>query len=142
MAENLSHALEERWADYRRFHQGGARFTAFVKLAEIAHCSSNATLPPWLAQKWRATIQNVPITDEGVRSVRTAVAEEIKRLQRIVGVGTRFIYEEMLLLMHRAGVAIGLPGGAGLSTSPLRIKLQLDRGSLPSPAQRAVPEQR
>lgn len=99
MAENLSHALEERWADYRRFHQGGARFTAFVKLAEIAHCSSNATLPPWLAQKWRATIQNVPITDEGVRSVRTAVAEEIKRLQRIVGVGTRFIYEEMLLLI-------------------------------------------
>ena len=85
--------------DYLRFYRAGATCSAFVKLAEITHCLNYATLPQELTRKWNATIQNVSITDEDIRSVRTAVVQNIQRMQRIVNVGTRFIYEESLLLI-------------------------------------------
>jgi predicted oxidoreductase len=99
VAKDLSQALEERWTDYLRFRQKGEIFSAFARLAEITHCLNYANLPQKLAQKWRATVQNVSITDGDIRSIRTTADQRIQRLQRIVSVGTRFIDEEALLLI-------------------------------------------
>jgi hypothetical protein len=99
MAKDVSQVLEERWSDYLRFDREGEACSAFVCLAEITQCLNYASLPQQLTQKWSVMIQNVPITDEDMRSVRTAVAQKIRQMQRIVNVGTRFIYEEALLLI-------------------------------------------
>jgi hypothetical protein len=99
VAKDFSQVLEERWTDYRRFYREGETYSAFVCLAEIAHCLQYATLPPQLIQKWSMTIQNVSIADEDMRSAYTAVDQKVQRMQRIVSVGSRFIYEETLLLI-------------------------------------------
>jgi hypothetical protein len=99
VAKDLSQALEERWASYLRYYGAGETYSAFVCLAEIAHCLNYETLPQQPTQKWSAAIQNVSITDEDIRSIHTAVAQKIQQLQRIVSVGTRFIYEEALLVI-------------------------------------------
>jgi len=89
--------LEERWTEYLRLYREGATYSSFVKLAEINHCLGYA--PQLLTQKWSATIQNVPITDDDVQSLRAGVAQKIQRLQRIVSAGTHFMFEETLLLV-------------------------------------------
>jgi hypothetical protein len=96
---HLSQTLEERWADYLRYREGGATFPAFECLAEIAHCLKYETLPPQLTEKWSEAIRKAPITDEDMRSIHTAVAQNVRRLQGIVSVGTRFIFDEILLLI-------------------------------------------
>lgn len=98
-AEETTSALEGRWREYVRLYRGGALYSAFVRLAEIAHCLRHDALSPEVSDQWRAALDSLNVSGEEVRAVLHEAREEIKRLQRILSVGARYTYEELVLLI-------------------------------------------
>lgn len=96
MPRSLPELLEERWAESLRLYREGAVYSAFARLGEIYDCLKHEILSEEHARKWSATIQNVLITDADLQSIRTEAVWHVERLRRVLGVGSKYTYEEIL----------------------------------------------
>ncbi|WP_028350377.1 hypothetical protein [Bradyrhizobium murdochi] len=94
VTENL---LQSRWSEYQRLLAVHASYAALVRLAEMDNVLSQegATWP--IPHKWVVIVQNETIPDELYRKALAEAEQNVSRLKRILGVGTNFTHEEMVL---------------------------------------------
>jgi hypothetical protein len=98
-AESL---LEERWRKYEGHYREAAAFSAFVRLGEIANYLRHIEAPQPISSKWGAVIHGVSMTDHDICSVNAEAERRIGRMHRVLGVGSRFVYEELMLAITEA----------------------------------------
>jgi hypothetical protein len=89
--------IYDMWNEYSRLYAAGEVGSAFTRLGEIANYLEHAHLPERLTRKWYAALQDVPTTDDDIRIATAQAERRIERLQRLVSVGTKFLYEEVML---------------------------------------------
>lgn len=99
MPFDLSAALEERWAEYLRLREQNAHFDAFVRLGAIANCTRYAQASSELRSKWSGILEQIDSSTDVLRSIKPEALEKIRRLERIVGIGSVLTYEEALLVI-------------------------------------------
>jgi tellurite resistance protein len=95
----LSDALEERWAEYVRFREQNAHFSAFVRLGEIANCVRHAEASSKVRSRWKGILEEIDISTDVLRSIKVEALETIERLERILGIGDTCQYEEAMLVI-------------------------------------------
>jgi hypothetical protein len=100
----LSHALEERWAQYIRLREQQAHYAAFVRLAEIANCLRYGKLSPQIRLKWTQRVAQPDLTQEIIKSIEVEAQNGMDRIQRIVGTGA--LIEDEALLVITLGVQL------------------------------------
>ena len=65
----------------------------------IANCLGHAQVPPETRTRWTALLEEVSISHEALRSIQGEARKTIARIERIVGTGSQFVYEEVLLVI-------------------------------------------
>jgi hypothetical protein len=97
MADKLDQALTRRWADHRRFLVEGAMYSAAIKLAEMDNCLRNTRSDDAFVEKWKQLIDQAGLADDQLTMIYAEAQKRIGRLKRILGIGSQFSYEELLL---------------------------------------------
>jgi hypothetical protein len=97
MPDTLDQALTRRWAEHRRFLAEGAAYSAAVRLAEMDNCVRNAGSHDADVEKWRRLIHQAVLSAEQLAMINSEARRRIERLQRMLGAGSQFGYEELLL---------------------------------------------
>lgn len=99
MPSDLPKELQGRWAEYLHYLKAGAMYSAFVRLGEILNCLNHCRLPQGKVQEWRAMVLGTERTEEEIRSAQTEAKREAARMHDIMSVGSKFEYEELVLLI-------------------------------------------
>jgi hypothetical protein len=94
--DECSQAVSDRWAEYQRFYRAGAAYSALTRLGAIENCLKHGRLSGAVAQKWQTLLRDVPLSDEDLTKARSEAFDTLERLRRMISVGTKFIYEELL----------------------------------------------
>lgn len=108
MSIELEKKLNEKFQDYLHFLHGGSAYSAIQKLGEIFNC-----LPMLSRSKqmeWIEQLRNERLSEATIDSVKSKIENDIKSIERIVSVGSKFIVEEFVLIL----------------TSRIQIELVLD----------------
>ena len=95
--DQLDEALTERWGEHQRLLEGGAFYSAMVRLGEIENCLRTTSPSNPLVQKWHPTVMGVQLTEELLLTVHTQAREQVDRLARMLDIGSTFTYEELVL---------------------------------------------
>ena len=72
-------------------------YSAAVRLAEVDNCVRNASPHDTVVEKWKQLIDQAGLTDDQLTVAYSEARTRIERLKRMVGVGSQFGYEELLL---------------------------------------------
>ena len=82
------------WVDYQRLRREIATFSAMVRLREMSILVADPIFPDGNRSDWRERLDGVDLTEIEVKNASDQAEEYVARLQRIVGVGGKLIYEE------------------------------------------------
>jgi hypothetical protein len=99
MSAELERKLEARWDQYQHYLAGGASYSALVTLGEIANILRNGLISGAAAAKWRRTLDETSIPLDICAQAVAKAKSDIARLRRILSVGTKFLFEEDVLLV-------------------------------------------
>ena len=72
-------------------------YSAAIRLAEMDNCVRNASPHDAIVEKWKQVINQSVLTDDQLTAIYSEARKRIERLKRMVGVGSQFGYEELLL---------------------------------------------
>ncbi len=97
MHQKLKRALDERWVEYERLRAGGDICSALIRLSEIENCLEHQPIRAAMRQEWGSVLRGVSLSSEDVQRALTGAAARVERLRRMLGIGTRFVYEEVML---------------------------------------------
>jgi hypothetical protein len=98
-SSKLCDELRERWEAHTRLLEGDGAFTAVVHLAEIETCINLPETPIECRAHWSVVLASVSLPKPVVDAAHHGAQAHLARLQRIVGAGSRFIYEELVLVI-------------------------------------------
>lgn len=120
MLPSATLGLRVRWDEHRSLRASGEAYSALVRLAEIYNVVEQFEARHPDADTWLRRLDDVcrSLSAEEIESFRLGEGKTVARLERILSVGTRFTFEELLLvltlrvqlglvheLMQRLGVA-------------------------------------
>jgi hypothetical protein len=95
----IEQLLAQRWARYEEYKGSGAAYSALVRLDEIINVLRHGGVSEPVARKWNVAARQVEVSDEMYRQTVTEAKQNISRVQRMLGVGTTFLYEELMLAL-------------------------------------------
>jgi hypothetical protein len=95
----IEQLLAQRWARYEEYKGSGAAYSALVRLGEIINVLRHGGISEPVARKWNVAARQVEVSDEIYRQTVTEAKQNISRVQRMLGVGTTFLYEELMLAL-------------------------------------------
>jgi hypothetical protein len=99
VTEDIEPVLAERWADYQRLTAAGAAYSALVRLAEMDNVLDHQDGHDPVVRKWKRTVGEVQIPNAMRGGAVAEAMKDVSRVQRILSIGTTFIYEELLLVI-------------------------------------------
>lgn len=121
MSDGIQRTLLERWAEYQRLLEAGASYAALVRLGEIDNVLHHQDGDYVVFRKWRQNAADIELSEELASAALAEAREKASRVMRVVSVGTKFTYEELLYVitlrielqllsefLHRRGVPAGL----------------------------------
>lgn len=97
MGADLERALEERWAEYEQLRDSGETHSALVRLAEVENCLEHQAVRRSVTRKWESMLRDAALSSQDVELALAGIVAAVKRLRRMLNVGTRFVYEELML---------------------------------------------
>jgi hypothetical protein len=97
MTSDRGKDLEERFDLYRSHLRERAWYIAATYLAEISYRS--ASLRGAQRAAWNSRIEKEELLEEFLREVRLGLGKSIKRIYRVLSIGTEWTGEEILLVM-------------------------------------------
>ena len=122
--------LAQRWTRYEEYKRSGAAYSALVRLGEIINVLRHGGTSEAVARKWNVAARQVEVSDEMYGQAVAEAKQNISRVQRMLGVGTKFLYEELMLALT-VRVELGLlceffiDRGLALEFSPASFDEQL-----------------
>jgi hypothetical protein len=93
MSVELKQEIAHRWYEHQRLRKDGAIYSAILRLREIESCLEE----PAMLEDWRKVTRHVQLTDGEWQRALEEAQLQIERLQKMLGTGSRFSYEEILL---------------------------------------------
>lgn len=97
--DTLRRELQERWDEHLRLLEGDAAFSAVGRLAEIEACIDLPGTPEACRAQWSAVLASVSLPKRRIDAAHRSAQAHLARLQRIVGTGSRFVCEELVLVI-------------------------------------------
>jgi hypothetical protein len=95
-SSELEEVFVERLLEYSYLMQGGAYFGAVSRLAEIENCLP--LLSKGLQAKWKERISKEVLSEDVLHELKIEIEKAIKKIKRILAFGTKWQYEELLLV--------------------------------------------
>jgi len=95
----MEKALRDVWASYERFRSKGEAYSAITQLAGLENVVFFGTLEVSVRDRWRSRVVNEKLSPAEMEVALTSAKVTVERLKRILGVGGRFEYEELMLLL-------------------------------------------
>jgi|SRR4026208_386896 hypothetical protein len=95
MSTGLKQEIARRWLEHQRLRKAGALYSAIVRLREIESCLEE----PTIAVEWRELTRAVQFTTTEVNRALEEAQQRIARLRKVLATGSRFTYEEILLVI-------------------------------------------
>ena len=99
MSPSTDYMLNERWKEYESFRSQGAEYSAFVALAEMENYLTHADEPRSVVSRWQRSLASVTASEEEIARIQKEVFEQIARLERMLSIGSEFVYEELVLAL-------------------------------------------
>jgi hypothetical protein len=99
VTEGIEPVLAKGWADYQRYRAAGAAYSALVELGEMGNVLDHQDGHDPVVQKWKRTVGEVQIPNAMRGAAIAEAMKDVSRVQRILSIGTTFIYEELLLVI-------------------------------------------
>lgn len=96
MEDELEELLERRWPERPALRDGDAAYDSALRLAEIDNCLAHQRVAGPRRQAWSARVR-AAWRELDVDRVLEGAAAAVKRLRWIFGIGTEFVYEELML---------------------------------------------
>lgn len=97
MLTGLNGEITKRWSEHQRLRREGALYSAVVRVREIESCLGDPAIPENRANEWYEIARSVQLTSMEVRRASDEAQRQIERLQKMLGTGSKFGYEEILL---------------------------------------------
>ena len=92
-----SSALSERWTEYERLREGGAAYSAIVRISEIAnYLAHHKGGSRDLIEHWTTRLRGLEVPKDTLMMAIDQSYVALDRLRRMLSFGTDFQYEELV----------------------------------------------
>jgi len=95
----IERLLAQRWTRYEEYKRSGAAYSALVRLGEIINVLRHGGISDPVGRKWNVAARQVEVSDEMYRQAVAEAKQNISRVERMLGIGTTFLYEELMLAL-------------------------------------------
>jgi len=95
----IERLLAQRWTRYEEYKRSGAAYSALVRLGEIINVLRHGGISEPVGRKWNVAARQVEVSDEMYRQAVAEAKQNISRVERMLGIGTTFLYEELMLAL-------------------------------------------
>ena len=99
MDDAIERLLAQRWTRYEEYKRSGAAYSALVRLGEIINVLRHGGISDPVGRKWNVAARQVEVSDEMYRQAVAEAKQNISRVERMLGIGTTFLYEELMLAL-------------------------------------------
>lgn len=98
---DLSSTIDALLAEYRRLRECGDCYSASVRLGEIINCIRHRSDSDKESNGLLATIAAIDLSIGDITEIQEGVRASFERIVRILGVGTRWEFEEIVLIVGK-----------------------------------------
>jgi hypothetical protein len=95
----IERLLAQRWTRYEEYKRSGAAYSALVRLGEIINVLRHGGISEPVGRKWNVAARQVEVSNEMYRQAVAEAKQNISRVERMLGIGTTFLYEELMLAL-------------------------------------------
>jgi len=95
----IERLLAQRWTRYEEYKRSGAAYSALVRLGEIINVLRHGDISEPVGRKGDVAAGKVEVSDEMYRQAVAEAKQNISRVERMLGIGTTFLYEELMLAL-------------------------------------------
>lgn len=99
MDDAIERLLAQRWTRYEEYKRSGAAYSALVRLGEIINVLRHGGISEPVGRKWNVAARQVEVSNEMYRQAVAEAKQNISRVERMLGIGTTFLYEELMLAL-------------------------------------------
>ena len=92
---------EGLYSEFLHFAEESTAFRSAVKLGELWNHLQYSTLPQSAKERWKLNVDEGRSYIAAPESLQPELAERLDKLQRIVGTGTKFVYEEIVVIISQ-----------------------------------------
>ena len=96
---DLTSTIEELFERYQGLRQAGEAYSASVQLGEIINCIRQNGRSINDSEGWTARIAAVDLPIGDIAAISQGVQASLARIGHILGIGTKWEYEEILLII-------------------------------------------
>ena len=112
MSRTVSDCWERLYAEFLHLVDESTGFRAAVKLGEIWNCLQDSMSSQAAKERWRSRIDEARSSIEKQECIQSELDERVHKLHRIVSAGTKFVYEEIVVIISeriQIDLVLGLP---------------------------------